>query len=445
MTIKKFAMAHNMKKLLTIFSIVTVLVPARIYSQYMIENFDYPDGVTLISTSIWGSLAPFGVNYMRITSPGLTFPGYIGSGIGNALNLDTTGPDEAFRHFDHPGLNSGNIYTSMIVRVFSASSNGSYFIGFAPDLDVFSFYDGIFIKEGAGGIAFGISKGSSNPVYTNTQYFKNVNYLLVLKHTFSDNSSDSLSLFVFSTTLPYAEPATPTIGPLTSGSDPSNLAAVKLFKAYGDPLLGLIVDGIAIDFSWNNSVLPVELSSFGASVLERNVTLKWVTSNEINNSGFYIERLMVNGSENTEWKNIGFINGHGNSASSNHYSFTDHNLSPAKYKFRLKQIDFNGSFEYHELQNEVTIDAPDKFSLMQNYPNPFNPYTKINFAIPVDTRVKLKIYDITGREVKTLVDDFKTAGYYSVQFSGNDLSSGVYYYEISAEGFNQTKRMILMK
>ena len=86
-----------------------------------------------------------------------------------------------------------------------------------------------------------------------------------------------------------------------------------------------------------------------------------------------------------------------------------------------------------------------KFTLYQNYPNPFNPVTKINYALPTQGFVSLKIYDITGREIKTLVNEVKQAGYYTVDFNGSNYSSGVYFYRIQSGDFVQTKRMVLLK
>ena len=199
--------------------------------------------------------------------------------------------------------------------------------------------------------------------------------------------------------------------------------------------------------------LPVELASFTSSVFNNNVHLSWTTSSEINNSGFDIERQDARHETQNEWIKIEFLNGNGNSNSPHNYSYEDRNLSSGKYKYRLKQTDFNGNFEYFSLSNEVNIGVPEKFSLSQNYPNPFNPSTNINFEIPFDGKVNLKIFDMSGKEISTLINDFKTAGYYSVNFNASGLSSGVYIYKITTEGngnsenrgFVAAKKMLLIK
>ncbi|MBK8983191.1 MAG: T9SS type A sorting domain-containing protein [Ignavibacteria bacterium] len=127
------------------------------------------------------------------------------------------------------------------------------------------------------------------------------------------------------------------------------------------------------------------------------------------------------------------------------YEFTDRGVASGTYNYRLKQIDFNGSFEYYNLSSEVIVGVPDKFSIAQNYPNPFNPSTKIDFQIPADGKVKLAIYDNSGKEIAVLTDEVKTAGYYSVNFNATDLSSGIYFYKIEYNGLNKVMKMTLLK
>lgn len=193
----------------------------------------------------------------------------------------------------------------------------------------------------------------------------------------------------------------------------------------------------------NTTPLPVELSSFTSNVNRNEVTLNWTTSTETNNKGFEIERTKA---AIINWESVKFVNGAGSSNAPINYSFEDKNLTSAKYKYRLKQIDYNGNFKYYELSNEVEIGVPSKFELSQNYPNPFNPQTKINFSLPFDTKVMLKVFDLTGREVAALVNgDVKPAGYYSVEFNGTGFASGLYIYRIQTDKETQSKKMVLVK
>ncbi|MDY0082339.1 MAG: T9SS type A sorting domain-containing protein [Ignavibacteriaceae bacterium] len=206
------------------------------------------------------------------------------------------------------------------------------------------------------------------------------------------------------------------------------------------------------------TTIPVELFSFTASVLENKVELNWSTATETNNSGFEIlKKKSGDRSQESEWENIGFVPGHGTTIETQHYSFTDNHVNPGKYQYRLKQIDFDGTFEYSKTI-EVEVNSPTKFYLEQNYPNPFNPSTKIKYSIPSvtlrqaqsDNWVTLKVYDVLGNEVATLVNEYKPAGTYEVNFNSNsdegqNLSSGIYFYQLKAGDFVQSKKMMYLK
>ncbi len=193
---------------------------------------------------------------------------------------------------------------------------------------------------------------------------------------------------------------------------------------------------------WPDGPLPVELISFSSAVERNKVKLIWKTGSELNNKEFHIERRDVEGN----WKVIGSVNGKGNSKTEESYYLEDIGIGKGKYFYRLKQIDYNGNYKYYELGNEVNIGVPEKFVLEQNYPNPFNPTTKINFNLPKDAAVILSIFDISGREVARLLnEETKIADYYSIDFNGLNLSSGVYYYRLQAGEFTQTKKMVLLK
>ena len=195
--------------------------------------------------------------------------------------------------------------------------------------------------------------------------------------------------------------------------------------------------------------MPVELSSFTANVISRDVKLNWTTATETNNAGFEIQKSEVRSQKSDEWTKVGYINGNGTKTTPTNYTFEDKKLNTGKYHYRLKQIDYNGNFEYHNLNGIIEIGVPNKFDISQNYPNPFNPTTKIDFNLPYDSKVTIKLYDISGREVMTLINEQRTAGYYTVQMNGNNLSSGMYFYRINAEGngqnFVSTKKLVLIK
>lgn len=195
---------------------------------------------------------------------------------------------------------------------------------------------------------------------------------------------------------------------------------------------------------WEDA-LPVELSSFTSTVDKKDVLLKWSTTEELNNSGFEIERSSLN----SEFAKVGFVQGNGTTTEVRNYEFRDRNLNSGKYNYRLKQIDFNGNYHYYNLSNEVEIGRPDKFNLSQNYPNPFNPSTKIGFELPADGNVKLYVYNNSGKLVSTITDGFKSAGYYTIDFNAVNLASGIYFYkmEYTANGstFEKVMKMTVLK
>jgi len=188
--------------------------------------------------------------------------------------------------------------------------------------------------------------------------------------------------------------------------------------------------------------LPVELNSFSASVVGTKVNLRWMTETEVNNYGFEIER--ASSSPVQGWTKIGFVEGNGNSNSPKYYSFEDNNLTAGKYSYRLKQIDTDGQFEYSKAI-EIEFGVPGEYALSQNNPNPFNPTTRIVYQLPEKGNVTLKVFDMLGKEIATLVEDYRDEGRYEVEFNASNFSSGAYFYRIQSGDFVETKKMILMK
>jgi hypothetical protein len=179
----------------------------------------------------------------------------------------------------------------------------------------------------------------------------------------------------------------------------------------------------------DNGVLPVEISSFTASVKSNTVNLTWQTATEVNNYGFDVERNAV--SLNKNWETIGFVEGCGTANSPRDYSFVDNSTSVAgTYSYRLKQIDRDGSFKYSQVI-EATLQQPTKFDLQQNYPNPFNPTTKLRYALAMQSRVRLEIYNVLGQRIETLVDKEQDADYYEVDWKAG-IASGVYFARFEA-------------
>lgn len=197
------------------------------------------------------------------------------------------------------------------------------------------------------------------------------------------------------------------------------------------------------------SVIPVELSSFNASVSGRSVILEWSTATETNNRGFEIERKTGD-----KWNGIGFIQGGGTRTYHTNYTFTD-NISaiPAGtvIEYRLRQIDYDGTESLSGTVSVSSNELPSDFALEQNYPNPFNPSTVIRYAIPAESKVSLQIFDMKGELISEPVNAVQNTGFYEVTVNAGQLASGIYLYVINAsplsggDNFRQTRKMILMK
>ncbi len=430
-----------MKRLVLL--LVLFLCYSQSRGQIFQEDFPYGVGVPITTTGNWFAASAGGTNPIA-TTPGLTYPGYVGSGIGDAVRFTTSGEDDSSSIVSRPS--SGTVYASFMIWMSSAQATGDYFFTLSTSAN--SFDARVYARSSGAGYQFGVTKANEATInYTSGVYNFFETYLVIVKYQFNAGANDDqVSLFVYDTLSPppMVEPA-PTIGPFTATSaDATNLSRVILRQGNAANAPAGVIDGIYLDVTWNNNLLPVELTSFVSMISGNNVTLNWSTSTETNNAGFDIERSSSNGT----WTMIGNVAGNGTSTVPHSYSYTDRSVASGTYNYRLKQVDFNGNFAYYNLGNEVIIGVPEKFDLSQNYPNPFNPSTKINYDLPVDGIVSIKLFDMSGKEVKSLVNEVKTAGYHTVDFNASSLSSGVYFYRINVEGsrnFADTKKMMLVK
>ena len=193
-------------------------------------------------------------------------------------------------------------------------------------------------------------------------------------------------------------------------------------------------------------VLPVELVSFSGQYRNNEVILNWKTATEVNNYGFEVQRQAGNRELTVgKWKVVDFVEGSGNSSSPKFYSYIDTEIrNSSVYHYRLKQVDTDGSFTY---SNEilVTAEPPNYFSLSQNYPNPFNPKTKIYYSIPGESLIEIKLYDVLGTEIATLVNGIKPTGRYELIFDASNISSGIYYYRMQSGSYFDIKKMVILK
>jgi hypothetical protein len=250
--------------------------------------------------------------------------------------------------------------------------------------------------------------------------------------------------------------ATPPLAEYWLATNPSNLTQIATWDwtqggtkanqlAVNDFFGADVTDEMYIDDYYFGDalppIIPVELTSFIANVNQSGqVELNWSTATEINNQMFEIERRTEAG----QFATIGYVEGHGTTTEPQNYSYTDVTVSTGIYFYRLKQLDFLGSYEYFD-EIEVDVTGPLSFDLGQNYPNPFNPSTNIKYSVPETGDIRLAVYNLIGEEVAVLVDGFSEAGFFEVTFDASSLPSGAYFYKLQSGNNVVAKKMLLMK
>jgi len=424
------------------------LAPQSSHGQlFLKDDFDYPSGDSLRAHN-W-NLTGSTVNTIMVSSPGLSFAGYAGSDVGNAVTLVSTGQDlnRAFSSSD----SVGSVYASFMVSV-SAAQTGDYFFHLIQKPVAANVFAGkVFVRRTANGnLAFGISKRSNLAVYSDSSYSLNTTYLLVLKYTFNSGSStdDQVSLHIYRNGMPLDSP--PDVGPVTDGmADAASLDFAGLRQGAASSAPTLHIDGLRISAHWDVPT-PIRLASFSAHKTTFNgIRLEWTTLSETNNYGFEAERAC------RELKNFvkisPLIPGYGTTLEPHHYSFTDPDPHDGTMCYRLKQIDLDNTCHYLgpvevPMVTGVENANPQQPALDQNFPNPFNPVTEITFTPSAQGRTTLAVYDILGRNVATVFSGTVEAGRsYRATLNGRDLPSGTYLYRLDNGNRSTIRRMVRIK
>jgi hypothetical protein len=413
-----------MKKI--ILSIFTISCMASGFAQTLLnENFNFT--TTNIANSGWSTHS--GTVDSIATTAGLTYAGYVSSGIGNAANVIGAGYDYNKPLSSTQYGNGNTIYISMLVNFTQAATtpaSGGYFFHTgkrSSPTSFTSFCARLFAKTSATGVVnIGVSNSIATGVYSTTNYSLNTTYLVILKYKINTTGNDTVLLWVKSSGVPSSESAagTPDLT-FTSELGQDSLDAIAIRQAANIP--DLILDGIRVANTWADGPLPVKLISFSASLNNNQTELNWSTASETNNKGFEVEKSI----DGDKFETIGFVRGIGNSNRINKYSFIDANQSSAFY--RLKQIDFDGQFEYSSM---VKVNSDDL--LIELNPNPFNDNISISSS---NTIVNAEIIDILGKtKILEIVNNNKATINTSV------LSSGVYFIRINDGQKTFIKRII---
>jgi len=417
------------------------LVSSLSYGQFFVENFDYPAGDSLAQHG-WVIHSGGTTNGILVTSPGLTYPNYPSSGIGNAATLTVSGQDV---NQQFTPLTSGAIYASIMVNVTSAQTGDYFFhLGLANTTTIYM--GRVYVKIASNGnLQFGLSKTSLGgtlgiqAVYSDSIYTTGTTYVLVLKYQFNPDVADDVAYLFINPVISPTEPTPDLMHSLSNNDDPANIGGVYIRQGGSALASNLRLDGIRIGTAWSE-VVPVELTSFTAAANDDDVVLNWSTATELNNFGFEVQRSF----EGNEFVTVGFVNGHGTTTEAKNYRFLDANLTAGNYSYRLKQVDFNGTFSFSDDVN-VDVTGPLQFELAQNYPNPFNPSTTIKFSIPQSSNVTLKIFNTLGQEVTSLINQNMESGVHTINFDASQLNSGIYFYRLDAGSYSEVKKMTLLK
>lgn len=426
--------------------IALLLISSSGFSQSVVENFSYGTSVDTLSNPTnagvnWkrhsGGLTTTNSFYYNTNS--LTYTGYLNSNVGGSAEIWANLRSEDINRDLTTVYTSGSVYTSFLLKVDSvaaASTVGDYFIHYCDTstvsgaLSLANLRGRIFIRAGstANTYQIGLSKGGagSAAVFTTTDYAYTSTLLVVLKYTFnlSSTSNDSVFAHIFTSGIPSTEPTTPTLAAtdVTAVADFVRLKSICLRQGSAATYKAR-VDGIRVSNSWATSALPVKLTSFRAEILNNQTILNWSTASETNNKGFEVEKSI----DGVNFETIGFVSGNGNSNKINKYSFTDANQSSAYY--RLKQIDFDGQFEY---STTVKVNSDELF--IELNPNPFNDNLVINSASNI---VNAEIIDVNGKvKIMEVVNNNKAS------INTSSLSNGIYFIRINNGEKVITKRII---
>jgi hypothetical protein len=427
-----------MKK--TILSVLSVLFALSSFAQTTIENFNYGSTVDTLTNP-----ANAGVNWQShsgtkgsftsslvYNTTSLTYAGYSSSGVGGSVEVwGTSRTEDANRVL--PLYSNGSVYASFLVRidtVATASTTGDYFVHLCDTFGTGTLSNlkaRLFVKMGSVASTFklGLSKGGAGTVavFTNDYAF-GTTLLVVLKYKFdlTATSNDSTFAYIFNSGIPSTEPTSATLVSTDVSSDLSRVRSICLRQGSAATFRGL-VDGIRVSDSWFTSALPVKLLNFSAEIDNNQTNLFWSTAAEVNNKGFELQRSL----DGKNFTSVTFVKGAGNTNRVTRYNFKDNNNSSAYY--RLKQLDFDGQFEYSNTIKVVNSELSIELS-----PNPFNENIEINSLTPI---LNAEIIDITGK-----VKIIEIANSNKLNINTSELGKGVYFIRIN-NGENVISKRII--
>jgi hypothetical protein len=436
---------------------VFILISNLTTAQLIVENFEYSTGVLTDLTTSWIEL-PTGSTDIEVVSGNLSYTGYPSSGTGNMIFVDGGALSRSgiTREFGEISGDGNSIYCSFLLSLNDISdldlhsTTGDYFFEFKPSTGT-TMKAYIYIRQGSSGNTFNLGIAKSSPIsliWASQDLTINTSYLIVVSYTFQ--TGDDAVKFWLNPAIDGAEPESDLI--VTSGTEADNLNRIQFRQREFSGNIN--IDGIRVGTSWSDAPLPVELLTFDAVYLNNKVLLSWATATEVNNYGWWVERSGAGIGNNSpittrNWQVLNFVPGAGNSNSVKSYTYIDKIDGFGKVFYRLKQTDTDGSYTYSNIV-EVTINPqPAINNLFQNYPNPCNSSTTVKFILHKDSKVKLALYDLPGRETVLINNELLGAGenQYFLDFENiNSIhSSGIYFLKIVTNNYSGTIKILYVK
>ena len=420
-----------MKRFITI-SFIWVLAQMSFAQNLLTEDFTFSGAI--LGSNSWATTGTY-TGPALSTGAGLTYAGFSGSAIGNGATLTANGEDLAKPLTS--AVTTGKLYMTFMVNVSASSATGDYITGLTSGTSFTNFNLRIYVKTVAGGIDFGVSRGSvttapaTAAVFTGNTYNLNQTYLITCRYEFitPGTTDDVCSIFVHPTMPNLIEPATMSASQSgsTGTTDATSIGAIYISQGSAANLVAAVVDGFRVSTVWA-ATIPVELTNFTAQKANTAAKLIWSTATELNNARYDIERS----SNGKTFNKIGEILGYGNSNQVKTYTFMDEKPNASINYYRLRQVDFDGK---ETISKAVSVNF-DKNASIKVYPSVAK--DKINIDITGDGgAADLSITNLLGQVVLTQKLP-NTEGPLSVNI--NELASGSYIVRIISKGNELTQR-----
>lgn len=441
-----------MKKI--IYTLLFLLTSIASFAQlFFEENFSYTTGQLTavgsganVSGGNWVNASGTG-SPITVVSGNLTYTGYASSGVGNHITIvsPTSSGEDVRRGFtDQLSTANAQLYAGFLVNITNrinllvAPTSGDYFAHFTNVAGTGGgFHSRLYIRPSGNGVNFGLQTNTAlTTTWTTTNYDTGVTYLIIIGYEIVASGADTGRLWV-NPTLGGSTPPTPTlILPVTTGTEPDGIDAFGIRQGTNTP--NAQIDGIRVSRGWFNGALPVSWKSINVSSDDNGNLVKWSTANETNNSHFEVQRS----ADGKHFETIAKVKGKGTTSKVSYYSYNDieGTQTDAAY-YRLKQIDFDGKFEYSKVVSIQNKEEEVQSGITTTLPNPFNDELVINVQSGANTSATVQVIDMIGKTHKVQTQQF-VKGANKIEISTEDMPNGIYFVRINSNGEVFTKKVI---